>query len=97
MNGRLVQLSETNRKSVEICVDGKTVSALDGDSVLIAMLRAGNRLGASEFGGGARAGFCLMGACQDCWVWAETGRRVRACTTGIAEGDRFFTVPPELR
>ena len=28
-----------------------------------------------------RAGFCLMGACQDCWVRLRDGERLRACST----------------
>jgi NADH dehydrogenase/NADH:ubiquinone oxidoreductase subunit G len=40
----------------------------------------------SEFGDGPRAGFCLMGACQDCWVAVEGMGRVRACTTLAQDG-----------
>ena len=44
-----------------------------------------------------RAGFCLMGACQDCWVWLADGPRVRACTTPVAEGMHVLThAPPEF-
>ena len=35
------------------------------------MHRLRGALRAAEFGPEARAGFCLMGACQDCWVWQE--------------------------
>jgi predicted molibdopterin-dependent oxidoreductase YjgC len=48
----------------------------------------------SEFGDGARAGFCLMGACQDCWMWTSTGERVRACTTFVAPGMSVITHQP---
>jgi len=44
------------------------------------MLTNGDVLRRLEFGGAPRAGFCLMGACQDCWVWMDDGGRVRACT-----------------
>jgi hypothetical protein len=33
-----------------------------------------------------RAGFCAMGACQDCWMRTDDGRRLRACTTPLARG-----------
>jgi aerobic-type carbon monoxide dehydrogenase small subunit (CoxS/CutS family) len=46
---------------------------------------------AAEFEDGARAGFCLMGACQDCWVSLEDGTRLRACTSFVAEGMRIVT------
>jgi NADH dehydrogenase/NADH:ubiquinone oxidoreductase subunit G len=42
-----------------------------------------------------RSGFCLMGACQDCWVWTEDGERLRACTTVVREGLRVTTEPLE--
>ncbi|MFM8990423.1 MAG: 2Fe-2S iron-sulfur cluster-binding protein, partial [Alphaproteobacteria bacterium] len=44
-----------------------------------------------EFGEGARAGFCLMGACQDCFVALVDGSRVRACTTLVSEGMAVLT------
>jgi NADH dehydrogenase/NADH:ubiquinone oxidoreductase subunit G len=72
-------------------VDGCAVEALEGDTLLVAVLAAGARLRESEFGDGPRAGFCLMGACQDCWVWTEAGGRLRACSTPVAEGMRIVT------
>jgi aerobic-type carbon monoxide dehydrogenase small subunit (CoxS/CutS family) len=49
----------------------------------------------SEFGDGRRAGFCLMGACQDCWVWTAQGERVRACSTPALPGMSIVTKPAE--
>jgi len=72
-------------------VDGRPVEALAGDSLLTALLINGARLRVNEFGGGPRAGFCLMGACQDCWVRLEDGRRLRACATPVAAGMRVLT------
>ena len=46
------------------------------------------------FGDGTRAGFCLMGACQDCWVWDDAGQRLRACSTTVVEGMSVRTAPP---
>lgn len=88
---RLQRLAETNRPAVSFTLDGAPVAALEGDSLLTAILaQDGGYLRASEFGDGLRAGFCLMGACQDCWVSIEGGGRVRACTTPISEGMRIF-------
>lgn len=89
--GQFVRLAETERPTVTITVDGARVAAFEGDTVLTALLAAGARLRESEFGDGARAGFCLMGACQDCWVSLENGRRLRACTTYVADGMRLQT------
>jgi hypothetical protein len=73
--GRLRRLAEQGRPTVRIEVDGEIVTALEGDSILVAALASGRTLRRAEFGGGDRAGFCLMGACQDCWIWtADVGR-----------------------
>lgn len=85
---RLQRLAETNRPAVSFTLDGRPAAALVGDSLLTAILTQDSYLRMSEFGDGSRAGFCLMGACQDCWVNLEGGGRVRACTTPIAEGMR---------
>ncbi|TAK99111.1 MAG: (2Fe-2S)-binding protein [Rhodospirillaceae bacterium] len=95
MSGRFVRLSETNRSQLTIIVDGQPVRALEGDTLLVAMLGAGRYLRQSEFGDGQRAGFCLMGACQDCWVRTEDGARLRACSTVVREGMRISTRLPE--
>jgi predicted molibdopterin-dependent oxidoreductase YjgC len=79
---------------VRISVDGAEVLAHVGQSVLSAVLAVSGRLRVSEFDGGPRAGFCLMGACQDCWVWFADGGRGRACSTLVAEGMAVLTAPP---
>ena len=95
MSGPFVRLGETDRPEITFSIDDEAVTTLEGDSLLVAMLLQIPRLRYSEFGGGARAGFCLMGACQDCWVWTETRERLRACTTTVAEGMRIHTEMPE--
>lgn len=95
MSARFVRLDETRRTAVTIIVDGHPVQALQGDTLLVAMLCAGGHLRESEFGDGNRAGFCLMGACQDCWVWTQEGERLRACSTSVSEGMKISTRQPE--
>lgn len=73
--------------------DGQTVAATTGDSVLSALLQHGALVRTLEFGGEPRAGFCLMGACQDCWVWTADGGRIRACTTLAAQDMELFAQP----
>ena len=84
--GRLRRVAETDRPRVAIRVDDKPVEALAGDTLLTAILAHQGHLRHSEFGDGPRAGFCLMGACQDCWVRLADGRRLRACTTLVSDG-----------
>ncbi|TGP55149.1 (2Fe-2S)-binding protein [bacterium M00.F.Ca.ET.230.01.1.1] len=93
--GRIVRLAERDRAEVQFFLDGEKRSGLAGDTVLTAMLASGHALRNSEFGSEPRAGFCLMGACQDCWVWQEEGPRLRACSTPVIEGMLLRTTPPE--
>ncbi|PQO98660.1 NAD(FAD)-dependent dehydrogenase [Massilia phosphatilytica] len=95
MSQRFVRLGETDREPVRITIDGRPAVALEGDTLMVAVLSNADRLRESEFGDGKRAGFCLMGACQDCWVWTADGERLRACTTAVEEGMHIVTTQPE--
>ena len=92
----LKRVAETGRTPVGFVLNGQALTALAGDTVLTAVLTHSAQLRQSEFSGEPRAGFCLMGACQDCWVWTEDGERLRACTTAVREGLRIVTNPPEV-
>lgn len=94
MNARLVRAIVPDGPSVCILVDGVEVTAYAGESVLVAVLGQRNSLRKSEFGDGVRAGFCLMGACQDCWMWLADHTRVRACTTVVIDGMSILTDAP---
>ena len=93
MAGRFVRLAETGRRAVTLIVDGKVIRAYEGDTLLVALLTSMGHVRASEFGDGLRAGFCLMGACQDCWVALADGRRLRACTTLAEDGMALEAIP----
>jgi D-hydroxyproline dehydrogenase subunit gamma len=88
---QFVRVAELQRTPLTFVLDGQTVSALNGDTVLTAILTQQRQLRQSEFSGEPRAGFCLIGACQDCWVRSEDGARLRACSTLLAEGMRIVT------
>lgn len=90
----LKRLAETGRTPVSFVLDGQPCTALQGDTVLTAVLTQAERLRVSEFGGGPRAGFCMMGACQDCWILTESGARLRACSTFIEAGMRLLSRAP---
>jgi NADH dehydrogenase/NADH:ubiquinone oxidoreductase subunit G len=85
------RVGEGGRAVVRLHVDDAPIEALEGDTLLVALLTNGSKLRTSEFGDGPRTGFCLMGACQDCWVWTAAGARLRACGTPVAEGMRIVT------
>ena len=67
---------------IPFTIDGEPAEAREGDLLLTAILLHRR----FEFGETDRAGFCLMAACQDCWVSLADGRRMRACTTPVAAG-----------
>ena len=94
MAGTMMRIGPPVPQDIRFTIDGRTVTAATGDTVLTAVLLHGHVLRHLEFGGARRAGFCLMGACQDCWMWTESGARLRACTTPVAAGMRLLTAAP---
>jgi len=86
----MVRLVERDRPALEFRLDGARVTAREGDTILTAVLTLRRHLAAPQQGDGPRAGFCLMGACQECWV-AVDGTPVRACGTLITAGMRVAT------
>lgn len=89
----LKRLVETGRPSLSFTLDGRPASGLLGDTVLTAVLTCEDHLRGSDFSAQPRAGFCLMGACQDCWVRLGDGRRVRACSTMLESGQQISREP----
>lgn len=91
---RLQRVADQDRRLIEIIVDGWAMSAMEGDTLLVAILAQRQHLRDLP-GEPVGAGFCLMGACQDCWVWLEDGRRIRACSTYAEPGMRIRTKWPD--
>lgn len=87
----LHRLVRNDNSAISFTIDGEPCEGRAGDTVLTAVLCQVERLRDSEFSGAARAGFCQMGACQDCWVQLAGGQRLRACTTPLAEGMHIVT------
>ena len=90
-HGLLHRVGENERTAVSFTIDGRPATALAGDTVLTAVLTQRAQLRRNEFSGEPRAGFCMMGACQDCWIATEDGARLRACSTFIAPGMALST------
>ena len=84
--GLFQRLHPRSGAPVSFTIDGRPAVARDGDLLLTAILLNCTSLRRFEFTDSARAGFCLMAACQDCWVGLADGQRVRACTTLVAPG-----------
>ena len=87
----LHRLFRQDASPITFTLDGVACEGRVGDTVLTAILSQVTSLRTSDFSGEPRAGFCQMGACQDCWVTLESGARLRACTTPLAEGMRILT------
>lgn len=85
-SGRWIRLDEAERGRVRFTIDEEPVEGRDGDTLLAALLTLRPDLGSLAPDRRPRAGFCLIGLCQDCWVRLEDGRRVRACTTALEPG-----------
>ena len=84
--GQFQRLVERTGRLIALRIDGVPVQAREGDLLLTAILLHRASLRRFEFADAMRAGFCLMAACQDCWVQLADGRRLRACSTLVAEG-----------
>ncbi|GAB3630384.1 Hydrogen cyanide synthase subunit HcnA [Pandoraea terrae] len=91
--GQWLRLTETGRTPIRLEIDGVIVEAMTGDTLLTAILLHRKSVRRTEFTGAPRAGFCLMGACQDCWVRTVDGQALRACSTPASDGMRIRTAP----
>jgi len=91
MQGQFRRINATDRPKVRCTVDGDPVEALTGDTVMTVLLLRGRSLRRFEFGAERRAGFCLIGVCQDCWVHRADGTPLRACTTLVEPGVALVT------
>ena len=94
MASRLTSIEAGHRATIALTIDGKHREAFEGDTVLTAVLRHLEHVRRHDFGSEPRAGFCAMGACQDCWVWLADGRRLRACSTRLESGMAIVGMAP---
>ncbi len=90
-DGQLRRVAAADRPRIAFTFDGAPLEALAGDTVLTAILTNRRYLRRLEFGGAPRAGFCLIGACQDCWVGRADAPPLRACTTLLEPGMHLTT------
>jgi predicted molibdopterin-dependent oxidoreductase YjgC len=71
---------------VRFTFDGVPVTAHAGETVAVALLRAGQvHLRDAPEDGAARGAFCLMGLCQECAVRVD-GKIVESCRQPVTEG-----------
>ena len=89
------RVAEHDREPLPFLLDGQPAQGMNGDTLLTAILTNATHLRGSDFSAEPRAGFCLMGACQDCWVWTRSGERLRACSNEVRDGLDIVTTQPE--
>lgn len=94
--GQFLPLRSGKQPDFTIHIDNHLIPAYRGETIISALLRQQKYLSFSEFDGAPRAGFCLMGACQDCSVWTQDGERLRACRAIVEEGQRLLSRAPML-
>lgn len=88
MTARFHRVLPAQGRTVSVWIENERVEALEGESLLAVILSRRDSL-PGDGPDGARAGFCLMGACQECWVQVAHAGPVRACTTKVADGMRI--------
>ncbi len=85
MSGRI---DTGERAAVAFTFVGRELTALEGDTIAMALWAAGEVvLRQSSRDGAGRGVLCNMGVCYECLVLAD-GVLVRACTTLVRPGQR---------
>jgi predicted molibdopterin-dependent oxidoreductase YjgC len=76
---------------IELTVDGRPLSAPEGQSLAAALLSAGRSTLRESPSGTPRGLYCGIGVCQECRVHVEGQGVVRACITPVTAGMRVTT------
>ena len=72
---------------ITFTVNGRRVSAYEGESIAAALMAAGHRVFRRTVPGDSPRGvFCGMGMCYDCLVTVDGVPNVRACMSEVREG-----------
>jgi len=79
-------------REVTILVDGRTVSAREGDTIASALVAAGwTAFRRTEKRGEPRGVFCAIGKCTDCVMTVNGVPNVRTCITPVEDGMQVAT------
>jgi ferredoxin len=85
----------TRRPAIQIHVNGRTIKATPGETVLAALTAAGFRiLKKSNVRGEVRGAFCGMGVCYECLVTINGVPKQRACMTEVEDHMEIQTYEP---
>jgi D-hydroxyproline dehydrogenase subunit gamma len=73
-------------RAVALSLDGRSVTAYEGESLAALLLAEGHVATRLTGGGEPRGVFCGMGVCHDCLVVVDGIPNTRACVTWVREG-----------
>jgi D-hydroxyproline dehydrogenase subunit gamma len=73
-------------RAVALSLDGRTVTAYEGETVAAVLLAEGHVATRLTRGSKPRGVFCGMGVCHDCLVVVDGIPNTRACVTWVREG-----------
>lgn len=73
-------------RAVALTLDGRPVTAYEGESVATLLLAEGHAATRFTQGGSPRGVFCGMGVCFDCLVVVDGVPNTRACVTWVRDG-----------
>ena len=75
------------RRVVTLQVQGRPITALEGDTLAIALLNAAvTPFRRTPVSGQPRAPMCLMGVCFDCLVEVDGRQNVQSCMVEVSDG-----------
>lgn len=71
---------------MSLLLDGRTVTAYEGETVAAMLLAEGHVATRMTPGGSPRGVYCGMGVCFDCLVVVDGVPNTRACVTWVRDG-----------
>lgn len=78
-------------REVTIYLDGRPLSAREGEPVAAALFASGIRIAHYTGSGEPRGPFCMIGRCTECRMLLEGRGMVLTCLTPVEEGMRLRT------
>jgi len=81
---------QNDRNSVTVFIDDEPCTALDGEMVVVVLMRENMTATHVSPQGQPRGPYCMMGVCYDCMITLEDGRNEQACLTPVEEGLKIY-------
>jgi predicted molibdopterin-dependent oxidoreductase YjgC len=76
-------------RAVTVTLDGRPVTAYEGETVAAVLLSEGSAATRTTVGGSPRGIFCGMGVCFDCLAVVDDVPNTRTCMTWVRDGMRI--------